>query len=320
MNWLEALPRNRRRGSFPRCLLLMDGDPSAVAERLTSLVGLDGVHVSNKDFWMPQGLPFQAEGGWDTSPIVEARLGKAPKFLTDEQRETVTSWWLMHRRRANTPNWDIASTATIEGRPGLILIEAKAHSGELKVHGKEPGNKDNEKKIGAAIQQANTDLNTILPGWALSKDSHYQLTNRFAWAWKIASLGVPAILVYLGFLRAEEMGDQGMPFADGKAWEGFVRDYSQGIVPEAAWNTQLSLQGTPLQALVRSIWIWPPRNGHEADAFEGRSRGLIDRDDDDHHDDDRDHDNVDKEDEGENPWNPMSQNHCHWTLSTGRST
>jgi len=38
MSWIEALARNRRRGSFPRCLLLMEGDRPAVAERLTGLV------------------------------------------------------------------------------------------------------------------------------------------------------------------------------------------------------------------------------------------------------------------------------------------
>jgi hypothetical protein len=259
MNWLEALPRNRRRGSFPRCLLLMDGDQSAVASRLTRLVGLDGVHVSENDYWMPLGLPLQAEGGWDTSPIVEARLGKVPGFLTDEQRETVTSWWLVHRRRANTPNWDIASTATIDGQEGLILVEAKAHSGELKVDGKKPGNRDNDEKIGAAIQEANTALSTILPGWALSKDSHYQLANRFAWSWKVASLGVPVILVYLGFLRAEEMRDQGEPFADSDAWDSFVKTYSQDIVPEAAWHARMMIQNTPLWVLLRSTEVDLPK-------------------------------------------------------------
>ena len=253
MNWLEALPRNRRRGSFPRCLLLMDGDRPAVAERLTGLVGLDGVHVSDQDYWMPQGLPLQAtDGGWDASPTAEARLGEVLEFLTAEQRETVTSWWLVHRRRANTPNWDIACTATIEGRPGLILVEAKAHSGELKVHGKKPGNKDNDEKIGAAIQQANAVLNTVLPGWSLSRDSHYQLANRLAWSWKVASLGVPVILIYLGFLRAEEMGDQGTPFADANAWEGVVREYGRGIVPEAAWNKRLSTRDLSLWVVIRS--------------------------------------------------------------------
>jgi hypothetical protein len=257
MSWLEALPRNRRRGSRPRCLLFTHGDPSTVAGRLTRLVGLPGVQVSEEDFWMPQGIPvFTADGEWDKSCVTEARLGEAPRFLTPTQRESVTEWWLACSDDANTPNWDIACTATIEGRDGLILIEAKAHSGEVKKKDTcSSDNLENQARIGTAIQQANTALNTILPGWALSKDSHYQLANRFAWSWKIASLGVPVILVYLGFLRAEEMRDRGELFADADAWESFVKAYSQGIAPEVVWNTRIMIQDTPLQVLLRSIEV-----------------------------------------------------------------
>lgn len=35
------------------------------------------------------------------------------------------------------------------------------------------------------------------------------MSNRFAWAWKLATMEVPVVLVYLGFLNATEMGDQG---------------------------------------------------------------------------------------------------------------
>ena len=66
-------------------------------------------------------------------------------------------------------------------------------------------NKANHNQIGDAIQQANHGLEPLLPGWDLSRDSHYQLSNRFAWSWKIASMGVPVVLVYLGFLNADEM-------------------------------------------------------------------------------------------------------------------
>lgn len=255
MSWLEALPENRRRGSRPRCLLVMDGDQSTVADRLTSLVELDDVQVNEEDFWMPQGLPVPTgEGGWDRSRTKEAQLDKEEGFLSAEERKKVTNWWLaVLRGDLMTPNWDIACTATIDGREGLILVEAKAHSDELKVDGKKPGNAENHARIGAAIQQANQALNAILPGWSLSRDSRYQLANRFAWSWKIASLGVPVILVYLGLLRAEEMRDKGEPFADLGAWENFVKEWSRGIVPEAAWNGSLRVQGTPLRPLLRSL-------------------------------------------------------------------
>ena len=43
--------------------------------------------------------------------------------------------------------------------------------------------------------------------------NHYSLCNRVAWAWKLAQLGVPVVWVYLGFLNATEMLDQGQPSA-----------------------------------------------------------------------------------------------------------
>ena len=62
--------------------------------------------------------------------------------------------------------------------------------------------------------EADHALNGVLPGWSLSRDSHYQLANRFAWAWKLADMGLPTILIYLGFLNAAEMKDQGHHFID----------------------------------------------------------------------------------------------------------
>ena len=41
--------------------------------------------------------------------------------------------------------------------------------------------------------------------WALSHERRYQMANRIAWSRKLTELGYPVILVYLGFLRAEEM-------------------------------------------------------------------------------------------------------------------
>jgi len=222
---------------------------------LTNLVELDDVQVNEEDFWMPQGLPVPTDdGGWNRSRITEAQLDKDDGLLSAEERKEVTNWWLaVLRGDPMTPNWDIACTATIEGRAGLILVEAKAHSGELDTKGKRPGNPDNHAQIGAAIQEANRNLNAILPGWSLSRDSYYQLANRFAWSWKIASLGIPVILVYLGFLRVEEMRDRGEPFADQDVWENFVKEWSRGIVPDAAWNGSLRVQGAPLRPLLRSL-------------------------------------------------------------------
>ena len=272
MTWLRALTKAKQHGSYPRCLLLTEGERGAVADCLTRLVDLTDIRVEAAHL-MPRGLPIRTpDGGWDTTPTREARVDRDPGFLSAEQREAVRAWWLAVPKNANTPNWDIACTCTICGKPGLLFVEAKAHASELHAAGKkEPSSSNgrlNHRRIGCAIAQANAGLDAALPGWALSRDSHYQLANRFAWAWKIASLGVPVVLVWLGFLQADEMSDQGTPFGDAKQWIARVINHSQGCVPAAVWDQCLDIGGTPLIPLIRSKRIdlpeWPGfrrRNG-----------------------------------------------------------
>ena len=138
-------------------------------------------------------------------------------------------------------------------QPGLAPVEAKPHSNELKPDAHSIGNPNNETTIRAAIQQANDHLNGLMPGWKLTADAHYQLANRFAWSWKVASLGVPVILVYLGFLNVTHMADKGPPFPSAEDWEQAVRNHARGIVPGAAWGDPLDIGGTPLIPLIRSI-------------------------------------------------------------------
>jgi hypothetical protein len=220
--------------------------------RLTQLVARPGVLVSENDLVMPRGFLYPQE----------AQLGITPGFLTPAQQVEVTNWWLQVSGGANTPNWDIAATATIGGKRGLVLVEAKAHVGELEISGKrvtEQTNQLNHQQIGQAIEQANDALDPILPGWRLSRDSHYQLSNRFAWSWKIASLGVPVVLVYLGFLNADEMP---CPFQTVEDWAHHVQQWSAGIVPAGAWGTEMTVNGTTFVPLVRAVEVlfqtfWP---------------------------------------------------------------
>lgn len=242
---LKLLHAKERRGSRLRCLLLTEGTPTAVAQRLNSVARRHATVDPARHLWQPKG--------W--TDVTEARLGETPPFLSPAHREALTDWWLAKRGtpgrgRANTPNWDIVSQATIDDREGLLLVEAKAHSAELKSAGKRPGNPDNDKRIAAAIAEANTLLELADPGWHLSASVHYQLANRFAWACKIASLGVPVVLVYLAFPDADEMADQGRPFANAGDWIKTMLGHTDGIVPITAWNRRLLIDGTPLYATI----------------------------------------------------------------------
>ena len=190
--WWHAL--DKKRGSRPRCVLLVDGTSHAVAARLTDLVGLSDVVVSLNECWMPRGKPIWTGKGWDKKPAMEARLDREAGFVAPEIRQQLLEWWLEVVPGADTPHWDVASTCKIEGRDGLLLVEAKSHSNELKKEGKRKPSTENgwknHERIGSAIEQANTGLGRVAGGsWGLSRDDRYQFANRFAWSWKLAVLG-----------------------------------------------------------------------------------------------------------------------------------
>ncbi len=228
-------------GSRLRCLMMTSGSRRQVADCLEELIQPFGIIESKKDHWMPKGFLGKAE----------AQLGRTKSFLSVKQREVLLKWWLKKRRGSQTPNWDIASICKINGQRGLLLVEAKAHGKELKGNDYcSSTNKDNRKQIAGAISSASAALNGILPGWALSRDTHYQLCNRWAWSWKLATLGVPVILVYLGFLNADEMSG---PFRTAEEWQKFVLHYSEGIVPPTAWTSELNVNGTPVYGLIRAM-------------------------------------------------------------------
>jgi hypothetical protein len=246
---VKNLKLDRLRGSLLRCLLLTGQPSDHVATQLTNLVSLPNVVVLSHDYWMPRGL----------KNYKETTLVESSHFLPPDKRQELRNWWFKKPRGARGPNWDIASTCTIEGVKGLLLVEAKAHDKELSEAGKSQptttNSQLNHKQIGQAIAQANSGFNRVTSSWALSHDSHYQLSNRFAWAWKLAMLGVPVILVYLGFLNATEMLDQGQPFNDREAWQTCMRNHAKNIIPEDAWEKRLEIDGIPAWFLIRSMQL-----------------------------------------------------------------
>ncbi len=258
MSWLEQLKENERRGSKPRCILFMDGEREEVATRLMKLVDYDNVTVSPGDNWMPFGKPtFIENDQWDKTPMSEARIDRQNCLVYPEIRNQLREWWLCHG--GNTPNWDIASTCYIEGKRGLILVEAKAHEKELDVKGKSlskkasQNSKENHERIGNAIAEANRKFQpTTANNWNLSRDSHYQLSNRFAWSWKLASLGVPVVLVYLGFLNAQDMACESPIFKSKADWERVLKKYCENTIDNTCWGEPLYFSNTPLIPLIRS--------------------------------------------------------------------
>lgn len=241
----------------------MDGEQEEIAARLTKLVGLSNVKVSaGDDKWMPWGKPIKEEdGSWDKTPTIEAKLRKSDSLIPDDIQEQLQSWWLAVSRGANTPNWDIASTCRINGERGLILVEAKAHEKELT----DPTNcgstnPENIEQISKAISEANCHLQAICRlqletkhDWSLSLWGHYQLSNRFAWSWKLASLGVPVVLVYLGFLDACDMDSPSTTLFNSKTeWKRVLKTYCKDKIDNACWEQRLHFNDTPFIPVIRS--------------------------------------------------------------------
>ncbi len=251
-NLMDLLPNNAQRGSKPRCHWLTHGTPEQVASRLTNLISPWGM-VSPDDHWMPEGF----------INITEPQLHLQNTLLPDEVRAQLAAWWLppnAQNRRA--PNFDIASTCTIDGNDGILLVEAKAHSTELESEeagrilgpNPTPGRIASHVTIGTAIIGACNGLsNSTGYPFNISRDTHYQMSNRFAWAWKLTQLGYPVVLVYLGFLNADEMIDRGNPFTDHDDWKALVHGHSTPLFPEDIWTSEMRIANKSLIPLIRSL-------------------------------------------------------------------
>jgi hypothetical protein len=136
-----TIPKKDLSGSRLRCLMLTSLPGSSVAKVLFSLVSPLATVDEKKHHWMPRGL---------LNPE-EPKLGECSSFLTPEIPRRPYLMVADEPPGANTPNWDIVSTCTVEGRYGLILIEAKAHDSELKPEGNSQGNAGNDQRIFSAI-------------------------------------------------------------------------------------------------------------------------------------------------------------------------
>lgn len=249
MKRFPELDYDEQRGSKPRCHLLTDGTRAEVAGRLTELAKPYG-SVSKAFNWAPCGF----------DNVEEVQLHKPNGLISAETSRDLRRWWF-DTPRGSGLFWDLASQCIVgtgsRARSGILLVEAKAHTGELKKEGKRlksntsRGSRRNHERIGQAIEEANVGLTGLTgnQGWALSRDDCYQMANRLAWAWKLASLGMPVVLVYLGFLDAIEMSDLGDPFREPLDWVESVKAHSKDKVPEDAWDRGWTMPNGALFAL-----------------------------------------------------------------------
>ncbi len=233
------------KGSRNRCLLVTSQPREKVAS-FFSQISPRNFSIAKTDSWGPCGY-----GQPD-----EPKLGETKSLLNDNDRKIVTDWWLAKPGRANTPNWDMVSTCQYEGHKGIILVEAKSHEGEFEGDCCGAKDRDNLKRIQDALKEATDGWNQLLNGFSLSAEKYYQLSNRFALAWKLAMMGIPVVLVYLGFLNAWDMDDgKRKLLTSHDQWKDCLIAKLNGRVPEGVWDRTFDVNGTPLTVSICSASV-----------------------------------------------------------------
>jgi hypothetical protein len=231
-------------------------DQPGFREELNELLKPAPIDVPANSAYLPLG----------TAKPQEARLDKWGRTAAPHPTawDDLKKWWLRHPKGANTPNWDFASTCTIENVEGLLLVEAKANTRELSRAGKRlvvtqrgksrtevsiRRTSDNHDHIGEAIGLASRELCRLGAASPFSIRSHYQLANRLAFAWKLASLGFPVALLYLGFY-----GDNGLAasFVGRADWEETFEAHASGVVSLQAGKPHVMIGNVPIWILLRS--------------------------------------------------------------------
>ena len=223
---------------------------STFATELSELVAPAPVALGENAIWMPR----------NHEDATEARLERfgLRAFSQMDSWTELEGWWLAHKSGANTPNWDIAATCAVDGVPGLVLVEAKANWPELSVAGKllaenaSPNSIENHEQIKRAIDMACEGWQALDRDVVINRDSHYQLANRLAFTWKLSTMGIPVVLMYLGFTGDTGTRDAGAPSADDADWQKAFAAYTKGIFPSRLLNRRLDVGKAPVWVVSRS--------------------------------------------------------------------
>lgn len=222
-----------KKGSERRCLILTNNGKDELQKSLIDIIGSETVDKLKIKFTEP--FDYFPKGFSDLGEI-EIDKVKLPIDVPFDYCTKLNKWWLA--KSAKTPNWDIVCNAEIDGSQGLILVEAKAYHNEFfrddDSSGAEPGSQ-NRNKIDNALSTINSKY-----GYKLTANNYYQISNRIAWGIKLASMGIPAVLIYLGCKNTTEMEHScNNPLITSKGqWDGLVRKYSE-LVGFRDWEKKI---------------------------------------------------------------------------------
>jgi hypothetical protein len=226
--------------------------------RFTNLVdGLlegTGSKLAAPDLHHPKGRTSKKD--WCEAEL-EEYLGASVAFNAVIRND----WWIPYKVPVNKrPTWDLLCHILVDGKPGLLIGEAKAHVGELSDQDQKSAptatsarSVANDLSIRLRLSEASHSLTKLQVGsFELSADHHYQLSNRVAYLHKLATEGVPTVLMYLGWLQSPDWSSDSL--RDAKHWEDTVRTHVNGTVPWKFLGERHNAKGgTTMQMIVRSL-------------------------------------------------------------------
>lgn len=220
-------------------------------EKINELIKTTKAEITIYDNWMPKSEHYDKE----------AQLKDFLNYnFTPQLSRDIVKWWL--HKDATTPNWDLISTCTINDKKGILLVEAKAHWDELdnESHGKildakaSDNSRKNHKRIGEAIEEAKISIKKTYPQINISCDNCYQLSNRVAHAWWLASKGIPVVLLYLGFLDCQDMNDgKNKIFRDDEDWQKCFNEHAQKVGVDKILNNRVGCGKSNFITICRSF-------------------------------------------------------------------
>lgn len=222
--------------------------------KMNSMLEPTGAKIGPSDTFMPKGLHDHTEA--ELKDFLR-------EHFSSELGTDIRNWWLaISTPKTRTPNWDLVSTCTINNKKGVLLIEAKAHHNELNYESKgkqlkKDASQDsyaNHDRIGLAIDEANVGINKVKSDVSISRDKCYQLSNRVAHAWWLAKHDIPVVLIYLGFLNAEDMNYGGRKlFKNHEGWEACFINHAMKVGVDKIVEEPVDCGKSDFKLICRSI-------------------------------------------------------------------
>lgn len=240
---------SKGKGSSEQILDLID---RGGIKQINDIINDKSIVITSDDWWYPKSKDKPKEVSILTFLKSHSNLFNInPSYINEFK-----TWWVVYKGKF--PTWDYIASATINGKKGIVLIEAKSHVDEFDTNGKKiketasEASHVNHKQITEAIEKARDSINKLnRTEIKISIDNCYQLSNRIAQSWWLASHGIPVTLVYLGFIGDTSMANNYKIFMNESEWKVAVENYFSIVDCKELIEIDIRTKSAPFKIITR---------------------------------------------------------------------